>query len=111
MASRLKIAVIAAIVFGFIAAAGTYNYLRQQSAAAEAMRKSLQSVVVAAKELPPGTVLDAKALKEVAWPKDSIPAGSFSSANKVIGKAVRIKLVAGEPILESRVGGEGAGLT
>jgi pilus assembly protein CpaB len=111
MASRLKLAVIAAVVFGLIAAAGTYNYLRRQSAAAEAMRKSLQTIVVASKELPPGTVLDAKALKEVAWPKDSIPVGSFSAANKLVGKAVKIKLVAGEPILESRVSGQGAGLT
>jgi len=114
MAYRLKIAVVAAIIFGFIAAAGSYNYLRQQNAATEAMKKSLQNVVVAAKELPAGTMIDEKALsdgllKEVAWPKDSIPAGSFSSADKLLGKAVNIKLVAGEPILASRVNGE-AGL-
>ena len=116
MTYRLKIAVLAAVVFGFIAAAGSYNYLRSQNAAAEAMRKSMQNIVVAAKDLPPGTMLDDKAmrnglLKEVAWPKDSIPNGSFSSTNKLVGKAVKIKLVAGEPILESRVTGGGAGLT
>jgi pilus assembly protein CpaB len=114
MGYRLKIAVVAAIIFGFIAAAGSYNYLRQQNAAAEAMKKSLQKVIVAAKELPAGTMIDEKAisdglLKEVAWPKDSIPVGSFSSTDKLLGKAVNIKLTAGEPILASRVG-DGLGL-
>ncbi len=116
MANRLKIAVLAAVVFGFIAAAASYSYLRRQSEATDAMRKSLQNVVVAAKEIPAGTMIDEKALKdgllkEVAWPKDSIPAGSFPSTQKLIGKAVKIKLVAGEPILESRISGEAAGLT
>src|SRR4051812_45667164 len=116
MASRLKIAVVAAVIFGFIAAAGSYNYLRRQNEAAEAMKNALQNVVVAAKDVPAGTMIDQKALdsgllKEVAWPKDSIPAGSFSSAGKLVGKAVTIKLVTGEPILESRITGEGAGLT
>src|SRR5690349_8308047 len=107
MGYRLKIAIVAAVIFGFIAAAGSYNYLRQQNAAAEAMKKSLQKVIVAAKDIPAGTMIDEKAisdglLKEVAWPKDSIPTGSFSSADKLVGKAVSIKLVAGEPILASR---------
>jgi pilus assembly protein CpaB len=110
MANRLKLAVVAAVIFGFIAAASSYSYLRRQNAAAEAMRNSLQNIVVAAKEIPPGTVLDAAALKEVAWPKDSVPAGSYTSADKLVGKAVRIKLVAGEPILEGRITGEAAGL-
>jgi pilus assembly protein CpaB len=114
MGYRLKIAVVAAVIFGFIAAAASYNYLRQQNAAAEAMKKSLQKIIVAAKDMPSGTMIDEKAiadglLKEVAWPKDSIPAGSFSSTNELLGKAVNIKLVAGEPILASRVGG-GLGL-
>lgn len=109
MAYRLKIAIVAAVIFGFIAAAGSYNYLRQQSAAAEAMKKALQRVVVAAKDLPAGTMIDQKALsdglvKEVDWPRDSIPTGSFSSTDKLLGKAVNIKVVAGEPILASRIG-------
>jgi pilus assembly protein CpaB len=115
MTNRLKLAVVAAVVFGFIAATGTYNYLRQQNAAADAMRKSLQNVVVAAKELPAGTKIDEKALKdgllkEVAWPKDSIPTGSYASTQKLIGKSVKLKLVAGEPVLDSRLSGD-TGLT
>jgi len=110
MAYRLKIAVFAAVIFGFIAAAASYNYLRRQSEAAEAMRNSLQNIIVAAKEVPAGTVLDAAALKEVAWPKDSVPPGSFTSTEKLIGKEVRIKLLVGEPILQGRITGEMAGL-
>jgi pilus assembly protein CpaB len=116
MNQRLKIAVIAAVVFGFIAAYGTYNFLRQQKAATEAMKKASQNVVVAAKDVPAGTTIDEKAikagmLKEVAWPKASVPAGSFVSTQQLVGKIVKVKTVAGEPILQSRISGEGMGLT
>ena len=116
MNQRLKIAVIAAVVFGFIAAYGTYNFLRQNKESAEAAKKAMQNVVVAAKDVPPGTAIDDKAikagmLKEVPWPKASVPAGSFSSTQQLMGKVVKAKVVAGEPLLESRITGEGMGLT
>jgi pilus assembly protein CpaB len=116
MNQRVKIAVIAAVVFGFIAAYGTYNFLRQNKAATEAMKNASQNIVVAAKDVPPGTAIDDKAikggmLKEVAWPKASVPHGSFSSTQQLMGKVVKAKVVAGEPLLESRITGEGMGLT
>jgi pilus assembly protein CpaB len=49
--------------------------------------------------------------KVVQWPKTSVPAGAFSSPEQVIGKTNRVKILANEPILESRLAGEGAGLT
>ena len=50
-------------------------------------------------------------VKTSPWPKTSVPAGAFSSTQQVIGKVNRVKILANEPILESRLAGEGAGLT
>jgi pilus assembly protein CpaB len=111
MPNRLKIAVLAAVFFGLIAAYGVYNFLRQQRESAEALKQQTQDVVVAAKEISPGTTIDKELVKVAAWPKTSIPLGSFSAPEQVLGKVNKVKAVAGEPILQSKLAGEGAGLT
>ena len=116
MQSRLKIALVVAVFFGLIAAYGIYNFLRQQRQVAESLRSATQDVVVAAADLPPGTAFNEEIvkkgmLKTIPWPKGSVPAGSFNSPQQIIGKTNRVKILANEPILESRLAGEGAGLT
>jgi len=116
MQNRLKIALIVAVFFGLVAAYGIYNFLRQQREATEALKQQTQNVVVAASELPPGTAINDDIIKKgmvkaVQWPKASVPPGSFSSPEQVVGKTNRVKIMAGEAILESRLAGDGAGLT
>ena len=116
MQNRLKIALIVAVFFGLIAAYGIYNFLSQQRAAAEALKTATDNIVVAGKDIPPGSTINDAMVKDgtvktVAWPKASVPVGSFSSTEKVMGKTNRVKVFAGEPLLESRLAGEGAGLT
>ena len=116
MQNRLKIALVVAVFFGLIAAYGIYNFLSQQQKETDSLRASNQDIVVAAQDIPPGTMLNDEALKKgliktTPWPKTSIPAGAFSSPQQVLGKVNRVKIVANEPILESRLAGEGAGLT
>jgi pilus assembly protein CpaB len=116
MQNRLKIALVVAVFFGLVAAYGIYNFLRQKGQEAEALRQQTQNVVVAAQELPAGTAINDDIIKKgmvkaVQWPKASVPTGSFSSPEQVVGKTNRTKIMANEPILESRLSGEGAGLT
>jgi pilus assembly protein CpaB len=111
MPNRLKIAIVAAVFFGLIAAYGVYNFLRQQRETAEALKQTTQDVVVASTDLPPGTTITQEAVKVVPWPKASVPLGSFASPQQVMGKVNKVKAVAGEPILEAKLTGEGAGLT
>src|SRR5262249_59373848 len=107
------------LVDGFFrrfAAYGIYNSLRQQRQADGALRQQTQNVVVSAQELPAGTAINDDLIKKgmvkaVQRPKASVPAGSFSSPEQVVGKTNRAKIMANEPILESRLTGEGAGLT
>jgi pilus assembly protein CpaB len=116
MQNRLKIALVVAVFFGLIAAYGIFNFLRQQRQAAEALRTQTQDVVIAAKDIPAGSTIAEAMLKDgtvraIKWPKASVPAGAFATPTAVIGKVNRVKIMANEPILESRLSGEGAGLT
>jgi pilus assembly protein CpaB len=116
MQNRLKIALVVAVFFGLIAAYGIYNFLSQQQAAANKLRTEMQDIVVAGQDLPPGLTINEEAIKKgmlkvVQWPKVSVPPGAFTTTQQVMGKVNRVKIVANEPILESRLAGEGAGLT
>lgn len=116
MQNRLKIALVVAVFFGLIAAYGIYNFLSSQQRETDSLRAANQDIVVAARDILPGTALNDEAIKKgliktTPWPKSSIPAGAYSSPQQVIGKVNRVKILANEPILESRLAGEGAGLT
>jgi pilus assembly protein CpaB len=109
MQNRLRLAIVLAISFGLIAAYGIANYLRQQRQAAEDFRKSIQDVVVAAKEIPAGAAITPDMVKVTPYLKTSAPPGSFNSPQQVQGKVVKSVINLGEPILQSRLG-EKAGL-
>jgi pilus assembly protein CpaB len=116
MQNRLKIALVVAVFFGLIAAYGIYNFLSERQKAEETLRAANQEIVVAAQDIPPGTTFNEETMKKgllktTPWPKSSIPAGAFSSQQQIVGKVNRVKILANEPILESRLAGEGAGLT
>ncbi len=75
---------------------------------------STTDVLVAAKDLPPGTLLTDAELQWQPWPKDAVPAGTISKTEgpKVIeslkGSIVRTGMIAGEPIRrEKLVKGQG----
>ena len=116
MQNRLKLALVVAVFFGLIAAYGIYSFLRQQREAANALRNETQNIVVANKDIPAGTMINEEfikkgMLKASSWPKTSVPAGAFTSPEQLVGKTNRVKILANEPVLESRLAGEGAGLT
>lgn len=110
MQNRLRLAIIIALFFGLIAAYGISNFLRQQRLAAEEFRKSTQDILVAAKEIPPGTPITNEMVKPTLYLKTSIPPGAFSSSQQVIGKISRVKIAVNEPLLDTRLGDK-AGLT
>src|SRR5215471_10664610 len=110
MQNRMSLAVVFAIAFGLLAAYGIANFLRQQREAAEEFRNSTQNIIVAAKEIPAGTVLTEDLVKLTPYLKTSLPPGFFPSAEAVKGKITKTSLNIGEPILEARLG-EKTGLT
>jgi pilus assembly protein CpaB len=104
------------------------NYIAQLRGPGQSTAVVPTNVLVAAKDLPFGTKLDAMSVKVVPWPRDSVPQGAFASLDEMlapnapnapntpngpnqIAAGPRILLapvVAGEPLLRSKISGFGA---
>lgn len=65
-------------------------------------------VVVAARDVDPGTVLTDTSLQTTAWPSVSVPVGALKDVKKAVGRVAATVIVTGEPILEGKLAQEGA---
>lgn len=68
-------------------------------------------VVVAASDMTFGTKLDTDNLSVVQFPKGSVPRGAYAAVDSVLGQTSKIFLVAGEPVLASKLSSVGGGLS
>ncbi len=60
-------------------------------------------LVVAAKALKPGTVLQSADVKTIPWPTDQLPKNSFGSVDQVVGNTVFDAISEDEPVLATRL--------
>src|SRR5687767_965390 len=108
---RLIIAVLAAVVFGLIAAVSVSRYL----ASAQAYTKNLNNVVIAKVEIPLGSRIIAEQLTVAQFPRSVAPEGTFSKLTdeNLIGRVAVTRIAPREPITESRLApiGSAAGLS
>jgi pilus assembly protein CpaB len=105
-----------AVVFGLLAVFVAQSWLnRQAELRARNMEATSQpvvtrTVVVASAPLRFGQPLGAQALREVAWPQEAIPKGTFATINELLTGGKRTVLAAiepNEPILAVKVTGPG----
>ena len=61
------------------------------------------TLVVAAKALKAGTVLQSSDVKTIPWVAPELPKGNFGKADDVVGSTVFDSISEGEPVLESRL--------
>jgi pilus assembly protein CpaB len=110
--SRSKTTLTLALVLGLLAALAGYAGLKATAAqVALNSSKSFVPVVVTATDLTFGTKLDRAQLRVVRYPKESVPAGAFSSVDSVAGQTTKIFLAAREPITELKLSSRGGGLS
>ena len=105
------IMLVCALLSGAVATYLAVGWLRATSQRAQ--RTALEAVqtvpvVVAAKEVPAGSVLGGEVLKVVNWPRDAQVAGMAAEPAKLHGRVTRTPLVPGEPVLESKLAPPGA---
>ncbi|MDH3346636.1 MAG: Flp pilus assembly protein CpaB [Desulfobulbaceae bacterium] len=62
-----------------------------------------QNIVVAAADIARGSIIENQHLRMTKYLQDSIPPGSFSKLDQVVGRIVKQSILASEPILESRL--------
>lgn len=67
------------------------------------------TVVVAARYLPAGVVLDTEDLKAVSWPASAALKGMFGQAGACVGRVLAASFAEGQPILEAGLAPKGAG--
>jgi pilus assembly protein CpaB len=93
-----------ALVMGGIAAYLANSWLRSHSAAPVATGTA--TIVVASFAIPFGTAIAADNVREISWPADAIPQGSFSHVEDIVKDGRRLVLspfVRDEPIVASKV--------
>jgi Flp pilus assembly protein CpaB len=68
-----------------------------------------KTLVVAAKTLKAGAVIQAGDLKTVPWPAEQLPKGSFANVEQVAGNTVFDTIAEDEPVMDSRLVSEKSG--
>jgi len=104
-----------AVVFGLLAvfvAQGWLNYqaeLSRKTAAPKPQAVATRTIVIASAPLRFGSPLAPDNLREVAWPDEAIPAGTFSTIAELTGekRIVLASIARNEPILRTKVTGAG----
>ncbi len=97
--SRRLIFFLFTIVLALVLALMVRSALKSKEAKIQALRQSTVYIVVAAHALSPGNTVDTAALKLVAWPRDLMPPGAFTSLEAVTGKVVKNSLSVDQPLV------------
>jgi Flp pilus assembly protein CpaB len=103
---RARIGILIAIVGVALAAVGIFflSQVVQQSIAPPAAPTPLppvtESIVVAARDLPKGNVLQASDVRLVEYPVEVIPLNAIRNPELVVGRFTHVPLVSGEMVLE-----------
>jgi pilus assembly protein CpaB len=95
-----------AVAVALAATVGVYRVLEKTK---ESSRVPTQTVVVAAQDVPEGMKFERLALSVVDWPSATVPAGSYSSIDSVVGRVAKIPVFKGEPIVPGRLAPPGTG--
>lgn len=93
----------------FIAAAATFGAYRLLDAKSNAAKTVTRSVVLAARDIPEGQLIDKIALVSVVWPVNMIPAGAYASIDSVAGRVARVPVFTGEAMVPGRLAPSGTG--
>lgn len=110
MASRQRslILLFFAVLTGGAAAWLALNYLRAQAQPLLNVPASPGRGVVAARDLPVGTLVTANDIRMVDWPGNAVPPGLLSTTEEVVGRGLIAPVRLNEPFLESKLAPRGA---
>ena len=95
--TRALLMILVSLALGLIAVAVAGKWINEQT------RVDASAVFVATRDIDAGTRLTFDMLKKTDWPSGSMPAGSFQDIEKLENRVLKTHLVAGEPVLESKL--------
>ena len=103
-AKRYSLVFYAAVV---VAGAATYAVYRVIQSTKESNRIVTGPVVVAARDMPEGLVIDRLALTMAQWPVATIPPAAYVRLDSVAGRVTRVAIFKGEPMVPGRLAPQG----
>jgi pilus assembly protein CpaB len=106
MNKRFLGVLIFALAVALIASTVVYRLVESRLVTMAAQPKS--RLLVAARELPVGTMLSSSDVKLAAWQGD-VPPQAVTKAEDLVGRGVTANIYPGEPVLETRLATKGAG--
>ena len=102
MNRRVIVMMALSMVLGLGAVLGAARWMSARAATANAR------VVVAAKDLPPGTRLSAEHLTLASWPAGAPLAGAYKDSKLLDARVVNTSVLRGTPIVEAKLAPPGA---
>ena len=99
--TRTALVVAIALLVAGLASFGVFQAIRKMPVREVEVRSLYQ--VVAAQDMPTGSLITKDYVKLVPWPASSPVAGGFSSIDKVVNRGLVSGVVANEPITESKL--------
>jgi len=105
--TRTFIVVAVAIVAATVASYGTFRALSR--APEKPVELPTKKAVVAAKQMPLGTLITRDAVKLVDWPAQTPLQGGFSTLDEVVDRGLIAAVVENEPISENKLAPKAAG--
>lgn len=106
---RLWLIMVSATLSGILAGYLALIYLRQDPVTLESSEPTAETVVVAARQLPSGTVLRREDIEVVEWPGGSLPKGYVSSPGEVVGRGIITTVHRNEALLVTKLADKEAG--
>jgi pilus assembly protein CpaB len=103
---RYNMVFYAAILTAVAATYGVYRYLQK---AKMSNQVSMQSVVVASRDMTEGEKLERLSLSVTQWPVGTAPESAFANIDSAVGRVVRVPVFKGEPIVPGRLAPPGTG--
>ncbi|MCU1238963.1 MAG: hypothetical protein JWP63_6930 [Candidatus Solibacter sp.] len=84
-------------------------YRAASGAGAHSRAEAMKPIVVAAKALPAGAMIDRESLKLRSVPENLVPVGAFNKVDDVLDRPVVSGIQADEPVVEARIAARGSG--
>lgn len=106
---RKWFALVLAIASGGAAGYLAINYVQKPLVALPAPAGTTARVVVAAHDMPVGSVVTSTDIKVVEWPASALPLGYAGDPSEVLGHGLITPVSANEPLLQSKLASKAAG--
>ena len=110
MRNRVWLILALAVVCGGLAAYLAFTFLRQPTGPSVARAaESTASVVVAARDMNVGEIVESEDVRLVEWPGGVVPAGYSTTPAEVVGRGLLTPVRTHEPLLSSKLASKEAG--